>query len=108
MLRLTCDAIGDAGGGSSGGGGSGGSSGGSGGAGGGDSGGHFDGNAVSLLVLMLGLTATGLILLRFELGQMPKTTHKPGEHALSNPTCGSILAVTTVCTPRELKNAWSI
>lgn len=51
----------------------------------GDSGGHFgDGNAISLLVLMLGLTATGLILLRFELGQMPKTTHKSGKarHAL--------------------------
>ena len=46
----------------------------------GDSDGHFgDGSAVSLLVLMLGLTATGLILLRFELAQMPKT-HRKGQH----------------------------
>ena len=33
---------------------------------------------MSLLVLLLGLTATGLILLRFELGQMPKRKRKQG------------------------------
>jgi len=33
---------------------------------------------VSLVVLLLGLTATGLILLRFELGQMPKRKRKQG------------------------------
>ena len=33
---------------------------------------------MSLVVLLLGLAATGLILLRFELGQMPKRKHKPG------------------------------
>ena len=33
---------------------------------------------MSLLVLLLGLTATGLILLRFELDQMPKWKRKPG------------------------------
>ena len=50
---------------------SGGDSGGSSEGGDGGSGGG-SGSAVSLLVLMLGLTATGLILLRFELDLMPK------------------------------------
>ena len=84
---MLCAGDGNAGGNNSGRGGSGGDSGSGGGGGGdngsggdgGDSGGHFDGNAISLLVLMLGLTATGLILLRFELGLMPKAAHKPGE-----------------------------
>ncbi len=45
---------------------------------GGNGGGGGGGSAISLLVLLLGLTATGLILLRFELGQMPKRKHKAG------------------------------
>ncbi|KAL0044094.1 hypothetical protein WJX82_008856 [Trebouxia sp. C0006] len=80
---------GSGGSGSGGGGGSGSSSGGgsgssSGGGSGGGSGsndggdGGSSGSAVSLLVLLLGLTATGLILLRFELGQMPKRKRKQG------------------------------
>ena len=94
---------GDAGDGNSGAGNSGGS-GGSSGAGGGNSGGadsnsggdsgdgHFsiDGSAVSLLVLMLGLAATGAILLRFELDQMPKTSHKSSKP--SGSTCVTVPA----------------
>lgn len=78
---------GDSGAGNSGrsGGNSGGGSGNSGGSGEGDGGdGHFsiDGSAVSLLVLMLGLAAAGTVLLRFELDQMPKTSHKSGKPEL--------------------------
>ena len=40
--------------------------------------GSSDGAAISLLVLLLGLTATGLILLKFELDQMPKRRRKAG------------------------------
>lgn len=34
---------------------------------------------MSLLVLLLGVTATGLVLLRFELDLMPKKKHRPGK-----------------------------
>ena len=75
---VRCDAGGSGGSGGRGGGGrDGGSNEGADGGGGGGG-----GNAISLLVLLLGLTATGLILLRFELGQMPKKKHKAGEHLL--------------------------
>ncbi|KAK9824322.1 hypothetical protein WJX72_009455 [[Myrmecia] bisecta] len=66
---------GSAGGGdSSGGGGSGGGHGGSGSGGGshGAGGEGHEGNAVSVLVLLLGLTATGVTLLRFEMGELPE------------------------------------